>query len=1837
MSINRNLSKFAPKINSSGQAAVAEITVTVASVGGGNRYHFDGTSQQTVSLSKSITYRFNTSDSSVSGHPLRFSETSNGTHGGGSQYTTGITTVGTAGSAGSYVEVTLEADAPDILYTYCQHHSNMGGLVKTAPVGDANFASFASTFTFPTSDGSANQVLQTDGSGALSFGTPASSYADSDVDTHLNRSSATGGDYLFYNGNDYSWQSALNELSDDTTPQLGGDLDVVTRSIVSTSNRNINITPNGSGKVVLDGISHPNADGNSGQVLTTDGSGNLSFASVGSLAGSGIQNVSDDTSPQLGASLDVVTHSIVSTSNRDINITPDGSGKVVLDGLSYPQADGSADQVLKTDGSGNLSFVDQATGGGGGTFTATASGALSDGTLVAVNADGTVSNVLFATPASVGSETILHSGSLITYPSAIVDPDTNKVIVVYSHSNTSKCAVGTISGTSISFGTPVNFESGNNTSNSIAYDTTNNKVVIGFNDLGDTDHGKAIVGTVSGTSISFGSPVKFYAGLTGEINVVYDSNAQKMVFIYRDSQNNGVAKAIVGTVSGTSISFGSPANIGTTSMSYASLVYDSNANKVVAVYRDSANSSYGTAAVGTVSGTSISFGTPAVFNSAVTQRIGASFDSTENKVVIGYHDDGNNSYGTAIVGNVSGTSISFGSAVVFNSANTINISPVYDSNTKKTHIAYLDYGDGEKGKLIAGTVSGTSISFETAIAFNNPYHRTNAAAFDPNTNKVVVFYGEYTNQSNGAAVVVTPSSTSQILTSENFVGISDGAYANGATATIQTAGSIDDAQSGLTAGQSYYVQLDGTLGLSPDTVEVLAGTAVSATELLINPDTNPATFGTSQVDAHLNLSGASSGQVLSYNGSDYAWTDDVAGAGSITATASGALANGEIVILNSDGTVSVPSANVAASTGSAVDFISGAGGMEYAVGVYDPDNQKVIFVYMTGSTGYGTATVGTVSGNSITFGSPAYFTTGSGWFAFNIDAAYDPTNDKVVITFQDRNNSNYGAAIVGTVSGTSISFGTKATFESSAVYKTKVEYDPNTGKFLVVYILQSGGLLRAKVFSVSGTSITVGFEATVTTTSMVDNYDYDMVYDASAQRIVIAYAEGTSSGRARVATIVDTSVGLGSAVTFFSGNIGFPSITYDSTAQKVLVGYEDQTNSQFSAVVGTTVTGNPASISFGSVASISDNADNISSRYDPDANVHTFVFRNESDSNVLSTLNATISGTSVSIGSASVLLSGVQGTQCNLVYDTANKKMVSIFRNVSSSNIGTCVVFNNAISGNPLTDENYIGISNAAYADGATATIQTAGSVDDAQSGLTPAQTYFVQTNGTIALTPSSPSVVAGTAISATQLLIKSGQPIEKPNTTQLVASGTLADGTKVCVNSDGTASAITETVVSGSVGTSVTHNSAYSDDHGVAYDTVNQKVLIVYKDVGNSSYGTAQVGTVSGTSISFGSKSVFEESSTDLCFVIWDENADKFAIIYRASYAGRCKVATISGTSVSFGSRTDMDTSSMNMGAGTFDSTNNKIIVAYGDGTSNSQPTVRIGTISGTTCSFGSKYAIDTGGYAQQIGIAHDANSGKTVFAYKDAGNSNYGAARVGTVAGSSITFGTKVTFSGSNAISDPFCVYDPVNYKVVVLYNDEGNSNKGTALVGTVSGTDISFGSAAIFEANAMKYTKGVYHTAGGKVVAMYRLDGGNNNDNISSAVGTISGTSISFETPVSVTSFDTQKLGVAYDAASQNLVVSTRDSDNSNYGKTTVVKISYSSQNLTSTNYIGISDAAYTNGQTATIQVAGATDDAQSGLTAGQLYYVQNDGTLSTTADSPSVIAGTAISATKLIVKG
>jgi len=115
------------------EASTVTKVVTVAYAGDGNKYFIDGVQQQTQELFEGNTYYFDQSVSSNSGHPLRFSTTSNGTHGGGSEYTTGVTTNGTPGSSGAYTQITVADKAPT-LYYYCTQHSAMGGTANTPAV-----------------------------------------------------------------------------------------------------------------------------------------------------------------------------------------------------------------------------------------------------------------------------------------------------------------------------------------------------------------------------------------------------------------------------------------------------------------------------------------------------------------------------------------------------------------------------------------------------------------------------------------------------------------------------------------------------------------------------------------------------------------------------------------------------------------------------------------------------------------------------------------------------------------------------------------------------------------------------------------------------------------------------------------------------------------------------------------------------------------------------------------------------------------------------------------------------------------------------------------------------------------------------------------------------------------------------------------------------------------------------------------------------------------------------------------------------------------------------------------------------------------------------------------------------------------------------------------------------------------------------------------------------------------------------------------------------------------------------------------------------------------------
>ena len=461
---------------------------------------------------------------------------------------------------------------------------------------------------------------------------------------------------------------------------------------------------------------------------------------------------------------------------------------------------------------------------------AVASGALPSGDAVVVNADGTVS-VVAGSDTSAGTP-VVFDGSIID-PSAVFDSNSNKVVIAYrdvGNSNYGTAIVGTVSGSSISFGTPAVFRSNTSQFVTATFDSNSNKVVVAYQDVGNSFRGQSYVGTVSGTSISFGSGTQFTTGSATFINATFDSGSNKVVVAYNDEGNSEYGTAVVGTVSGTSISFGS-ATVFESAVTYSiSCAYDVASGKVVIAYWDAGNSDYGTAVVGTVSGTSISFGTPVVFESAYTEEISATYDPVNEKVVIAYRDNGNSNYGTAIVGTVSGTSISFGSAVVFESANVYWISSTYDSNAQKVVITYDDNGNSSKGTAIAGAVSGTSITFEPAVVFEEGNTVRTSATFDSNSNKVVVAYKD-DDSGNATSAVITVGSTN--LTSENFLGFAAHTYADTQSALVNSTCTVDRNQTSLTAGQTYYVQADGSLGTTAADPSVVAGTAISSTEIIV--------------------------------------------------------------------------------------------------------------------------------------------------------------------------------------------------------------------------------------------------------------------------------------------------------------------------------------------------------------------------------------------------------------------------------------------------------------------------------------------------------------------------------------------------------------------------------------------------------------------------------------------------------------------------------------------------------------------------------------------------------------------------------------------------------------------------------------------------------------------------------------------------------------------------------------------------------------------------------------------------------------------------------------------
>ena len=780
--------------------------------------------------------------------------------------------------------------------------------------------------------------------------------------------------------------------------------------------------------------------------------------------------------------------------------------------------------------------------------------------------------------------------------------------------------------------------------NAIVYDSANNKMVIFYQDGGNSYYGTAIVGTVSGTSISYGSPVVFNSASTSYINATYDPDTSQTVTVYRDSTTYGAA--IVGSVSGTSISFGSEAVYASVNAYYHNVTYDTTNDKVVIAYMDAPSGSYGKSIIGTVSGTSISYGSATTFESGSTSFIGICYDSSNDRTVISYQDGDDSYKGKAVVGTTSGTSISFGSAVTFDSGSVYETAAAFDTGVNRVLIAYRLSGSG--GVAVAGEVSGTSITFGGTVLITSEPLYIMGIAFDANAGKTIIPYN-------------TPSNTAAYRL----------ASISGTTTT-----------------------LDSEVAFNAPAQPKYPFVAYNSTEKVdvITFYNNLDNYGYSTVVQVADVT----------NAQDFVGVADSA----ISASAAGS-------IIVQGGTVTGVSSGTGLSMGATVQYsASNLADIYASQAVFDSTNNKMVIVYDGSGSGAGYGIVGTISGTSVSYGSAVQY---SGGNARHSQVTYDSTNQRVVVVYSDDANSRYLTVAVGTVSGTSISWGTPVVADSTAddMY-LGIDFDINAGKVLIIWKEDSTAYNYGIVGTVSGTSISFGTKATVDT-----SYGYQMIggltYDANAQKhLFFRPRTGGTVADGYVGTISGTSVSWGSATsatTTQSLSVGWGS--YDSNAQKVVVTYRIGAGGMGSQVA--TISG--TSVSFGTqvVVDASINPDFTTNYYDStDQTIVAFGRATNYYGYV-----GTVSGTSISWSSASTLL-----------LDAA-----------FGYGLGTPAYDANA-------DAGLILFANAGDS-AAESAVTTAGALP-----LTTGTKYYVTTSGGFSSSADTPSVNAGLAISTTSLLL---------------------------------------------------------------------------------------------------------------------------------------------------------------------------------------------------------------------------------------------------------------------------------------------------------------------------------------------------------------------------------------------------------------------------------------------------------------------------------------------------
>jgi hypothetical protein len=479
------------------------------------------------------------------------------------------------------------------------------------------------------------------------------------------------------------------------------------------------------------------------------------------------------------------------------------------------------------------------------------------------------------------------------------------------------------------------------------------------------------------------------------------------------------------------------------------------------------------------------------------------------------------------------------------------------------------------------------------------------------------------------------------------------------------------------------------------------------------------------------------------------------GGGSITAVASGALSDGTKVVLNSNGTVSAVSKTITALNPPTAGTTSNAAGFStpsIIAAAYDKRRKLVFLAANIGTTL--SLFVGEVVGNLITFQfnstSPATMTN-----ATPIGIVYDDITQQVVVAYTGPTGDTFGYALVGTVAYDAnvaqwkINFGSQIAFNSSLnTGHIALAINSDNGTILIGYQNSTPILVRAATLGLRtmtlGTAVTVNASATQTGLCYIGNNNFVVAYRIIATGLTAAVVS-VSGTTATVNTAINLS-GTSSIAPVFCA--------CDIAAQRLVTTYVNSSTGlcliNVASISGTTLTaGGSASISSVGVSN------QVGVSFNPDSGRFVFAYINTAASSQLHAVSGLITGTNIALVTGVAASGGI----------TSSTFPVSIFRSdVGDTIVGSiangpprCNIVQSATITANLTTDNFVGISDGAYANGANATIQTVGAVDDAQSGLTPGRRYFVGEDGLLKLVPSDwePVVYAGVATTATSLLIK--------------------------------------------------------------------------------------------------------------------------------------------------------------------------------------------------------------------------------------------------------------------------------------------------------------------------------------------------------------------------------------------------------------------------------------------------------------------------------------------------